>query len=321
MSYSVLLVGLGQIAMGYDLGSTSDNVILTHARAFTTHPAFALAGGVDPSLERRDLFFRSYGLAAQADLASALSRGQPDVVVITAPTPHHGEILRDVLARTPPRAVLCEKPLSYSRQEAREMVRLCEEKGCALYVNYPRRAAPGSREVKRRLSNREIAGPLKGVSWYSKGLLHNGSHFVNLVEYWLGPITGFAIIATGRRWDDSDPEPDVRIDFAGGSVSFFAARDEDYSLHEIDLVASNGRLRYSRGGERILWQPAVADAHFEGYKVLSDAGEDIRSDAQMTQWHVADQLAKSLQGEDADICSGTDALKTIEWLMKIRDAL
>lgn len=321
MSHSVLLVGLGQIAMGYDLGSPADRVMLTHARAFTTHPAFTLCGGVDPSSERRDVFSRVYGLPAFADLAAALAHMQPDVVVIAVPTPHHGDVLREVLASAAPRIVLCEKPLSYSLDEARDMVRLCEAKGCELYVGYPRRSAPGSREVHKRLRDGKIAAPLKGVSWYSKGLLHNGSHFVNLVEYWLGSISGFSIIAAGRRWDDNDPEPDVRIDYAGGSVSFFSAREEEYSLHEIDLVASNGRLRYSRGGESIVWQPAVADAHFEGYKVLSEGGEDIPTDAAMTQWHVADQLAKHLQGENADLCSGSEALQTLEWLMKIKDAL
>ena len=321
MNHSVLLVGLGQIAMGYDLGSPADRVVLTHARAFTMHPAFALSGGVDPSSERRDEFSRVYSLPSFADVASALAHRQPDVVVIAVPTPRHGDVLREVLARTTPRVVLCEKPLSYSLNEARDMVRLCEAKGCELYVGYPRRSAPGSREVNRRLRDGAIAGPLKGVAWYSKGLLHNGSHFVNLAEYWLGPISGFSIISAGRRWDDGDPEPDVRIEFSGGSVSFFAAREEDYSLHEIDLVASNGRLRYSRGGESIVWQPAVADAYFEGYKVLSDGGEVIPSDAAMTQWHVADQLAKRLQGNTADLCSGTEGLRTLEWLMKIKDAL
>lgn len=321
MSYSVLLVGLGQIAMGYDLGSAGDRVVSTHARAFTMHPAFTLAGGVDPGAEKRETFAQVYGRPAYADVAIALADIEPDVVIIAVPTLHHGEVLREVLAKAAPRAVLCEKPLSYSLPEARDMVRLCEAKGCELYVGYPRRSAPGSREVNRRLRDGTIAGPSKGVAWYSKGLLHNGSHFVNLVEYWLGPISGFSVIAAGQRWDNNDPEPDIRIDFAGGSVSFFAAREEDYSLHEIDLVASNGRLRYSRGGERIVWQPAAADAYFEGYKVLSDDGEGIPTDAAMTQWHVADQLARRLQGENADLCSGTEALHTLEWLMKIKDVL
>jgi hypothetical protein len=41
----------------------------------------------------------------------------------------------------------------------------------------------------------------------------------------------------------------------------------------------------------------------------------------MIQWHVADQLAKRLQGENANLCSGTEGLHTLEWLMKIKEAL
>jgi hypothetical protein len=54
--------------------------------------------------------------------------------------------------------------------------------------------------------------------------------------------------------------------------------------------------------------------------VLSDGGEEIATDAAMTQWHVADQLARRLQGGDADLCTGAEALQTLEWLMKIKDA-
>ena len=321
MSHSVLLVGLGQVAMGYDLLSTSGDVVLTHARAFATHPAFRLVGGVDPDEARCSLFTRHYGVAAEGNLAAALTKLKPDIVVIAVPTPNHGELLRAILNHAAPSALLCEKPLSYDLQEARDMVRLCEEKGCALYVNYPRRATPGGREVKRRLTTGQIAGPVKGVAWYTKGLLHNGSHFMNLLEYWLGPISGFAVISAGRSWDDEDPEPDLRIDFTGGSVTVLAAREENYSLHEIDLVASNGRLRYAQGGGKILWQPAVADPVVEGYSVLNDAGEEIISGGRMTQWHVADRLAARLEGADADLCSGADALQTLEWLMKIRETL
>lgn len=321
MTRSVLLVGLGHVAMGYDLQSTADDVVLTHARAFEKHPAFRLVGGVDPDEARRCLFTRHYGIASDGDLTVALAKLKPDIVVIAAPTSNHGELLRAVLTHSAPSALLCEKPLSNDLAEARDMVGRCHDKGCALYVNYPRRVTPGGREVKRRLKSGQIAGPVKGVAWYTKGLLHNGSHFVNLLEYWLGPISGFAVIDPGRRWDDDDPEPDLRIDFAGGSVTVLAAREEDYSLHEIDLVASNGRLRYAQGGGKIIWQPAVADPLVEGYTVLTDAGEEIVSGSRMTQWHVADQLATRLKGGDADLCIGAEALQTLEWLLKIRKAL
>jgi predicted dehydrogenase len=320
MIHSVLLVGLGKVAMGYDLESTADNVTLTHARAFATHPAFRMVGGVDAKQERRSLFAQHYGSEVDADLVAALERLKPDVVVIATPTESHGQVLRIVLSHASPRAVLCEKPLSYDLDEARDMLRLCEQKSCALYVNYLRRATPGGREVKQRLATGQIAGPIKGVAWYTKGLLHNGSHFVNLLEFWLGPIAGFSVISPGRWWNDTDPEPDLRIDFVTGSVAVLAAREEDYSLYEIDLVASNGRLRYMHGGGKLVWQAAAPDPLVKGYTVLSDPGEEIFSGGQLAQWYVAEQLAGQLAGTSYDLCSGADALQTLEWLMKIRTA-
>ena len=51
MTYSVLLLGLGQIGMGYDYDAADNTLVLTHARAFFEHPAFVLSGGIDIDAE------------------------------------------------------------------------------------------------------------------------------------------------------------------------------------------------------------------------------------------------------------------------------
>ena len=43
-------------------------------------------------------------------------------------------------------------------------------------------------QYKKMFINGEIQGPIKGVAWYSKGIVNNGSHLINLLEYWLGHI-------------------------------------------------------------------------------------------------------------------------------------
>lgn len=321
MTYTVTLAGLGQVAMGYDLNVSDPGTILTHARAFSQHPEFRLVGGADPSDERRALFAEHYGSAAGPSLTAVLARENPDVVVIAAPTPLHAELLRTTFAHAQPRAILCEKPLSYDLEAARAMVRTCKARGCALYVNYMRRAAAGVREVKRRFEQGEIRTPLRGVAWYTKGLIHNGSHFVDLLAHWLGPVSGFEVLRAGRWWDDDDPEPDVRFDFASGSVIFLAAREEDYSFCEIDLIAPNGRVRCIGGGARIFWYAAVADPLYPRYTVLSDAVEEIPSGSSTMQGEVAGQLAAALEGRPVDLCSGAEALVTLEWLMKVRASL
>lgn len=310
MAYRVLIVGLGQIGLGYDLKLDPATYVYAHARAFSSHPAFALAGGVDASAERRALLTQHYGCPAYASLAEALAQQAVDVLVIAAPTALHGAILREALALACPRLVLCEKPLAGELAEARAMEQLCRARGVALYVNYMRRSDAAVIEVRRRLETGAIAGPLKGVCWYSKGFQHNGSHFFNLLEYWLGPLQGAQLIAPGRLWDGADPEPDVRVAFRAGEVCFLAAREEAFSHYTIELLAANGRLRYEQGGARVEWQAAVAGA-LPGYTVLAAEAELLATGMRRYQWHVAAQLAAALEGGAHHLCSGAEALATL----------
>ena len=66
----VVLIGLGQISMGYDLNSKDSDLILTHAKAYSLHPDFILAGGVDPKFELCERFKQNYGANAGTDLNS-----------------------------------------------------------------------------------------------------------------------------------------------------------------------------------------------------------------------------------------------------------
>lgn len=316
--WRVLLVGLGQIGVGYDL-QLDDGSVYSHARAFARHPDFVLAAGVDGAPAGRAAFTAHYHAPAYASVAEALAAGVAvDVLVIAVPTAAHGSVLRAVLAERAPRAVLCEKPLAPGLDEARAMAALCAARGSALYVNYMRRSDSAVIEVAHRLHGGAIAGPVKGVCWYSKGLRHNGSHFVNLLEYWLGPLNGHRLLQPGRPWGEDDAEPDVELRFERGSVVLLAAREEAFSHYTIELVAGNGRLRYEQGGRLVQWQPAVAGA-LAGYRALAPDAEVLASGMQQYQYHVAEQLAAALAGRPHVLCGGADALATLEHVQTIID--
>jgi predicted dehydrogenase len=321
VKYKVLLIGLGQVAMGYDFDTTDPGVVSTHARAFANHANFELAGGIDPDAGACARFQQRYGGWAGADMAEGLRTVSPDVVVVASPTQYHAEAVQMALRHARPKLILCEKPLSYSLQDARAMVAACREAACLLYVNYLRRVEPGVLEVKCRLQSGAIATPLKGVLWYTKGLLHNGSHFSNLLEFWLGSVEKFSIINAGRPFGEADFEPDVQVKFAAGEVTFLAAREEHFSHHEIQLVAPNGCLRYEQGGGKILWQGAARDPDFPEYTVLSLPGERIATEGAKLQWHVTDHVSACLCGQSSSLCSGDDALRTLESLLKMKAAL
>jgi predicted dehydrogenase len=314
MTLSVLLLGLGQIGMGYDYEAAPDTLALTHARAFHEHPEFVFAGGVDIDSGKRKRFSARYASPSFPNIGSAMDALQPDIVVVATPTENHRETVHAVLSRHRPRAILCEKPLAYEFEDAQAIVAACADKGCALYVNYMRNSEPGALEVKQRLSDGRIESPVNGVVWYSKGVFNNGSHFLNLLQNWLGEVQDVRVDSPGRCWDGVDPEPDFHVRFSRGEATFLAAKEENFSHYTVELVAANGRLRYEQAGALIIWQQAVSDPVCAGYTSLDSSGIVIKTDYERSLWHVADQLAASLQGKPAEICSGEDALLTIKTL-------
>lgn len=321
MTLAALVVGLGQVGMGYDLALPPERYVLTHCRAFQQHPEFELVAGVDPDPGRRQLFESHYRCPAYPDIASAAASHRPDIAAVSAPTLHHRGIVHSVLSRISPSAILCEKPLSYAIDEARGIIEACAAAGCKLFANYVRRSEPGVQEIKRRLEIGLIDSPVKGVVWYSKGLLNNGSHFFNLLQHWLGDVQGWRVIDKGRVWDELDPEPDFAVSFAGGTIHFLAAKEEHFSHYTVELLAPNGRLRYEQGGARISWQRTMSDVACAGYTVLDPVEEIVPNDIDRVQWHVANQLAESLHGHPAQICTGAEALQTLEHLDEVRASL
>ncbi|MEO1943381.1 MAG: hypothetical protein ABGY11_03700, partial [Candidatus Thioglobus sp.] len=213
--------------------------------------------------------------------------------------------------------ILCEKPLSYVLDDARKMVQKCRDKGVLLYVNYMRRSDPGAIKVKGMFDSGMIQTPVKGVSWYSKGLIHNGSHFFNLLEFWLGSMKSSDLIERGRKWGEDDYEPDVRVKFERGTVIFLAAWEENFSHYAVELLSTSGRIRYEQEGSMIQWQHIEDNSVFKGYRGLSLQLDEISSGMSFSQLNVVEQLAKVLNGKEANICSGKEALETLSSIQTI----
>jgi predicted dehydrogenase len=186
-----------------------------------------------------------------------------------------------------------------------------------------RRSDPGVNAVKRMLESGEILAPVKGVVWYSKGLVHNGSHFVDLMRLWLGPVERMTLIRAGRRWPQHDYEPDFVMEHAKGKgcVTFLAAAEENFSHYTVELLACNGRLRFEQGGERVEWQIVTNDDDFVGYRVLAHEPQVLPADMSRYQCHVATQLALALAGEAANLCSGREGLETLRDVHRVMELL
>lgn len=311
------VIGLGKIGLRLDLEAADATRVATHARAFAIHPGYQLVAGIDPDATGRSLFERHYRLPAFPDVADMLAAGiRPEVCSIAVPTPLHARIYEEVIALRPA-AVLCEKPLAERVVEAERMVAAAEDCGCLLAVNYMRRFDPGVLVLRSLIADGVLGDIYKGCAWYSKGLLNNGSHVVDLLAFLLGESGAVQVLQAGRIWDGHDPEPDFALRFGTANILFLATREECFSYIGFELIGTEGVLRYTDAGHRIEFRRARTEPSLPGYRVLSPEVEMLQTDLKRYQWHAVDALHRCLNEGAPLHSSGKSALETLRTIDRV----
>tara|TARA_B100000886_G_C20423556_1_gene492764 strand:+ start:3038 stop:4012 length:975 start_codon:yes stop_codon:yes gene_type:complete len=313
MIINTLIIGLGNVGMIYD-NPKNPKLIQSHAKSLSLHPNFNLMAGIDPVLEKRNLFEKTYKKIAFKSINDFKNESQInskiDLIIISTPTETHLKVIEESLDIFNPKAILCEKPLSYNYEDAEKIIRICDDFNVDIFVNYMRRCDPGVIEIKNKLDRNIIKNPLKGNCWYSKGLYNNGSHFINLLEFWLGNYKKLKIIDKGRSFNSKDIEPEFFIEFEKGSIIFRSAWEEHFSFYNIELISESGLLKYRKGGEQINLYKVENDKRYFGYKNIGNKEYNIKSEMEIYQYNVLEEISKNFLGKYTTICKGKEALRT-----------
>jgi inositol 2-dehydrogenase len=93
-----------------------------------------------------------------ADYRHLLADTSIDAVVIVTPTSTHHDIVIDAARHG--KAIFCEKPLSISLDEAREMQRTIDETGVFFHMGFMRRFDRGYRAAKKKIEQGMIGEPV-----------------------------------------------------------------------------------------------------------------------------------------------------------------
>ena len=320
MNFSGLVVGLGQIGLGYDHHDRSHSFVASHAKAFHLHPAFSSVDAVDPESSRRQMFSDRYGGTTYSNIRCALEHCKPDVAVVATPTTHHAENFYALLECASLRLILCEKPMTTTLSEAVTMLEAARRKHISVAVNYIRRYDPGIRNSLSRIRSGELGYPLKACVWYRKGIFNNGSHLLNLLLSVLGRVERVQVISKGRLWDGWDPEPDLKVVFQQGEAYFMSGSEDDFSYHQMELVGPVGKVLYDKD-DKIFWWGIGAGLSFPDHNVLWQQPEKIVTDMKRYQYNVLQNVADFLDGHAPLFCDGVSGLETLQALDMIQAEL
>ena len=231
-------------------------------------PAFGRVGAAVSVVMRRDGakaadYARRHGVPRWTDDARDLIFADDvDAVYVATPPSSHAEYV--LMAAEAGKPVYVEKPMARTLPEARAMLDACAQANVPLFVAYYRRALPRFERVRALIQQGAIGTPRTVVArlavptppdrsgWRfdpevaGGGLLMDlGSHLLDLLDHWLGPITaasGQAVTRTpgGRVEDDVT----ARLAFASGVHGvLFASFDGVSNVDDVQVFGERGSVR------------------------------------------------------------------------------
>ena len=307
--YNVLIIGAGNIGSFFD--SPSSPGVLSHAHAFSIHPSFSLVGFVDRDLNKAKKAAVLWGGGAFKNISSAFRETERiDVVCNATPDDMHYQVLKEIL-QYPAKLIFTEKPLTRTVPEAGYIRKLMRKKNVSIAVNYTRRFVPElaalSKEIRSGLYGEYIAGG----GYYGKGILHNGSHMIDLLRLFLGSVGKFQTIQ--REYDFSIKDPSVTGVLDIGKRKFFLQhiKKDLFSIFDMDLIFTRARVKIINSGFLIETQKIERSKTFPGYRSLGDT-ISIKTSLDKALVFAVDNIYRHLQYGDILTCSFDDGYNTLK---------
>jgi predicted dehydrogenase len=319
MIYRAALVGCGKI--GSELADDARvRGIYSHAGAYAACPEIKLAAVCDSDpVKLQRCSERWHVPACYCDPMKMLAEQRPDIVSICTPDATHADLTRAALETPGVRAVLAEKPLATELQAARELVHLAAKRKVVLAVNYSRRYAQSHQKLRELLRSGAI-GEIQTVGgYYTKGTLHNGTHWFDLARYLVGEVTR-AWGADVRQERGDDPTLDAFLGFASGaSAHLQGCDDSSFGIFEMDLIGTRGRVRLVESGHVVETYRVEDSPYCTGYRTLA-CSQRVAGGLQDVLLHAVEDVVHCLEEGCQPRCAGADGVAALEIAFAVRES-
>lgn len=307
--FSALVVGAGRIGAGFD--SPESKRVITHAHAYLHHPGFKLVGFVDTDKKQAIRAVKKWGGEAFEDLHTVFCRKKIDVVSVAVPDEFHYSVLME-LAKLPVKLVMTEKPLAISMGQAKKLVSSYKRKQIPLAVNYTRRFVPEFIRLRDEIKNKKYGEYLAGTGYYEKGLVHNGSHLIDLIRYLVGTPGNMRAFEKKESAIKGDPTISGVVRLVNErSFVLWGLESKLYSKTEMDLWFEKARIRMLELGDVIEYALPQNSQVFAGYTYLTKRIR-VKTKYLEAMKYTVDNIYKFLLGQEKLICDGEDALETLK---------
>jgi predicted dehydrogenase len=270
MSYNVGVVGLGDIGWRYDqrVSGVNDQP-LTHTGVYQKNPKTILRGGCSIDEKDREDFSNNFRVPVYSTIEELLASAELDIISICSPSENHFEhVSRCLMTQVP--MVWLEKPPAIDLNELRSLMKIQRNNNYAtrILVGFQRRYDPVFQNIRQDIRDQKWGELLSVYVTYSKGLLNNGSHYLDLIFFLIGDDLRNDLLYTTPYPSRSDPS--FALCFENGVSATFLGLDTAYHCVDINLVFASARVSVLYGGVETRIEASVEHESYPGFYRLKE---------------------------------------------------
>ena len=240
-------------------------IIISHAACIALMDDFEVAGYCDIVPELLDSFGETWGSTwpdakPYDDYKTMLAEADLDVLTVGTGDNRHADIVVDG-ANAGVRAILCEKPLATTMEDANRMIAACEANGVPLSVGHTRAWDPLYHKIRDMIRDGEI-GPLASIIAIQGGaramMFRNGTHILHGVTFFADadPTHVSGVLEEGfDHWTEykgdggklpkNDPAVSGLILFENGVRALYQCNKKTYGASTLRLSGSKGEIEFA----------------------------------------------------------------------------
>lgn len=301
--YNVLIVGAGKIGAFYDV--PADDKVLSHAHAVTINERLRLVGFVDVDFSKACQAAELWGGCAFSSLHEV--KEEIDIVCCATFDKAHCETIKQIMEINP-KAIVVEKPFTETYDQAEEIYNLLKHKEIIVEVNYSRRFIEAFNYMKYRIQ--QMGRLLCGNAFYGKGLLHKGSH---LIDLFLFLFLDVCLVKRKERFSDyneADKSYVVIAEVDDAEIYVQPVDSRTVTVFEMDLLFENGRVRYSDENNRIEIFSKCESSIYAG-EINYQLDKEIIIDNSKALTNLYDNIVNALENNGNTMSSMEDVLKVM----------
>lgn len=323
------IIGLGNI--GYQIkNDLNRNIIWAHSEAYQKHPKIELVAGCDTNEKILESFSKSYPTAnCYDDLTKMIKNEKIDILSICTPERENLDIIKSIIRSDyKPKAILCEKPMTTSSDNANYIIEACNKNNIILSVNYMRRWESKYRQVKNLISSGKLGKIQSIIAYGATALMTSASHLIDLALFfggkpiWLVGSLQDDFVRDVRGYDDHGAYALVCLE----NNSFFflkaTSKSEMHYMFELDIFLTEGRISISNDGQKVQIYKFddVPSSVGAGYKSLIETKEPISMKIEERMLLVIDDIIEAISKKRTTQSNGKNAREVIRVIEKIKES-